>query len=379
MINTPSEPSQDTEHEAAVVPPPEESLLPPTPDNTADEADADIDSEVGVKSSIDADDTVPSLSSVDIQTPEPLDHAAEVMPIRTDMNGTTRPLITTATQPMIVPNTSVLDNATRPLQSDSSLLRVNNDHAIFAQATDIGLMRGNNEDSAFSFYATGRSSEQMPDFGLFIVADGMGGHSDGEKASAISTRVLVTQIMKTLYLPLISETLNNDPIVELLADAVQNANHEVVSKVPDGGTTMTAVVVMHDRAYIAHVGDSRAYLIQKGSIEQMTRDHSLVQRLIELDHMTPEEAKTYPNSNVLYRALGQNASIDIDTLTRRLPANSRLLVCSDGLWGQVEEDEILAVVTQAAHPQEACHQLIEMANARGGVDNVTVTILQLPR
>jgi serine/threonine protein phosphatase PrpC len=312
---------------------------------------------------LDADDTVPAPPPVQTRELNNMDTA--------QLSGQTQPLA--GTMPL-------MDGVTRPLQSDSPLLQQPpTSHGTFAQATDVGVERGNNEDAAFTFYATGRTSEDIPDLGLFIVADGMGGHQDGEKASALSVRVVVNQMLKTLYLPLLADNPNTDPIVEVLADAVQRANAEIVSRVPDGGTTITAVVVMHDRAYIAHVGDSRAYLVQRNSIEQLTRDHSLVQRLIELDHMTPDEARNYPNPNMLYRALGHSDVIDIDTLTRRIPTGARLLLCSDGLWGQVEEQAILDTVMRAATPQDACNQLIAMANAAGGVDNVTVIIFQMPR
>ncbi|MEO8397294.1 MAG: SpoIIE family protein phosphatase, partial [Chloroflexota bacterium] len=137
-------------------------------------------------------------------------------------------------------------------------------------------------------------------------------------------------------------------------------------------------IIIGDLAYIAHVGDSRIYLLTKDSIEQLTRDHSLVQRLIELDQLTPEEAADHPNKNMLYRALGQNEAVEVDTLTRRLPPKARLLFCSDGLWNQVEEKDIVEVVKQTANPQEACNKLIALANKRGGADNVTVILLQMP-
>jgi protein phosphatase len=137
-------------------------------------------------------------------------------------------------------------------------------------------------------------------------------------------------------------------------------------------------MVIGGMAYIAHVGDSRIYLIQRDQIEQITRDHSLVQRLIELDQLTPEEARDHPQHNVLYRALGQNDSVEVDTLTRRLPKNSRLLICSDGLWNLVQDHEMVDVVRQFNNPQEACNKLIAMANMRGGTDNITVVLLYMP-
>lgn len=275
---------------------------------------------------------------------------------------------------------SVADGVTRPLPQDTFIPTVGNEHAIFGQLTDVGKVRTNNQDAAFSFLATTRSADEWPDFGLFVVADGMGGHQDGEKASAITTRSLAGQILGSLYVPMVrgDDNANQIPVNEVLEEAVQKANADVVANVPEGGTTVTAAVIIGDLAYIAHVGDSRIYLIHKGMIEQVTRDHSLVQRLIELGQLTPEEATDHKQPNVLYRALGQNDTVDVDTLTRRLPPHARLLLCSDGLWNQVSDKEILDIVTKHTMPQEACNKLVALANMRGGIDNVTAILLKLP-
>lgn len=281
---------------------------------------------------------------------------------------------------------NIMDGATRPLSPDMGFLNAAlnatnfSNHILFGQASDIGVIRSNNQDAAYSFLSTGRSSEERPDFGLFIIADGMGGHHDGEKASAISTRSMATQITHKIFLPLIGSgrTGLDAPITETLNDSVLKANNDVIAQVPDGGTTLTAVTIIGDLAYVAHVGDSRVYLINNGAIEQVTRDHSLVQRLLELDQLTPEEAADHPQKNVLYRALGQNDNLEVDTLTRRLPPRARLLLCSDGLWNQVEEQEILEVVLKNPNPQDSCNQLVAMANSRGGIDNVSLILLQMP-
>ncbi|MBE2182953.1 MAG: protein phosphatase 2C domain-containing protein [Anaerolineae bacterium] len=275
---------------------------------------------------------------------------------------------------------SLVDSATRPLPQDVVLEFSPLTHVAFAQATDIGRTRTNNQDTAFTFFASSRSVDEIPDFGLFIVADGMGGHQDGEKASAIAARVVASQVLNSMYLPIVSKQnkTNDVPIAESLANAIQKANVEAMSLVPEGGTTLSSVVLIGDRAYIAHVGDSRIYLFHHGVLEKLTRDHSLVQRLIELDQITIEEAADHPQKNVLYRALGQNEIIDVDTLTKRLPQGSMMLLCSDGLWNQVTDREISEVISRIHDPQEACQKLISLANAQGGIDNVTVILLQLP-
>lgn len=307
----------------------------------------------------------------------------------TELNETdeTESAINAATIPVAtapLPIRNVADGVTRPLSPDQmftqeGLFSNHNESITFGVATDIGKIRTNNQDAATSMFIANRSVDNYPDFGLFVVADGMGGHHDGEKASAITVREMITQITKNIYLPMISSDpdIERVPITEAIIDAVQKANERVISSVPDGGTTCTAVAIIDDLAHFGHVGDSRAYLITKDGLEQITRDHSLVKRLIELGQITEEEAKDHPQKNVLYRALGQNDSLEVDALTRRLPANSRLLICSDGLWGVIEERDIFEVTMNTPDPQQACDKLIELANAGGGPDNITVIILKV--
>lgn len=271
------------------------------------------------------------------------------------------------------------DGATRPLPLET-VISSKNEHIVFGQSTDVGMVRNNNQDAVFSFFSTSRSVEERPDFGLFIVADGMGGHHDGEKASAVAARIVASHVASKVYLSLISGEDTNDrpPIIESLVSAVQKANTEVIAKIPEGGTTLTAAAVLSDLAYIVHVGDTRVYLISKDGCEQITRDHSLVQRLKELDQLTDEEAQDYPQKNVLYRALGQNETLEVDAITRRMPPNSRLLLCSDGLWNLVSDKEISEIVMSHENPQEACDKLVAMANTRGGTDNITTVLLRIP-
>ena len=270
------------------------------------------------------------------------------------------------------------DGVTRPLPQDVPIENTGMGHAIFGQASDMGQTRTNNEDSVFTFLATSRTAENTPDFGLFVVADGMGGHSEGERASAIAVRTVAGYVLRETYLPLINHEERNTPIAEVVTAAVQHAHEAVQHDLVDGGTTVSVVVLLGDLGYIGHVGDSRIYLIHRGKIDRITRDHSWVQRLIELDQLTPDEANEHPQKNLLYRALGQNDTLEVDTLMRRMPAQARLVLCSDGLWNQVADSDILATVTQAASPQEACSRLIAMANAAGGPDNISVIVLQLP-
>jgi protein phosphatase len=252
-------------------------------------------------------------------------------------------------------------------------------HAIYGMSSDIGMVRTNNQDSLFALFCTSMSVETQPDFGLFVVADGMGGHHDGERASAIAVRTIAKYVVENFVQNLFVGPDADRPIIsEVLSEAVQKANEAVSGEIPEGGTTVTAAALIGDLVYIAHVGDSRAYLITSDGIEQITRDHSLVQRLIELDQLTPEEAAAHPQRNVLYRAIGQSENLEVDAITHRLPAGARLILCCDGLWNMVSPSNIQQIVQAARSPQEACDQLIAVANERGGPDNITVILIQMP-
>ena len=270
---------------------------------------------------------------------------------------------------------------TRPLPPLETLVPKPGQRLRFGQLSDVGMVRGNNQDAMLSVIASGSSVDDLPDFGLFIVADGMGGHQEGERASAITIRLVTRHVLREIFTAILEQRMN-DPdrpsIAEILRVAIQQANESVTEEIPEGGTTVTAAVILGDLAYIAHVGDSRAYLITDEGMEQITRDHSLVQRLIELDQLTPEEAAEHPQRNVLYRAIGQSENLDVDAITRRLPPRSRLLLCSDGLWNMVPEDTLLSVISKHHDPQDACDELVRLANDRGGPDNISVILVQMP-
>lgn len=251
------------------------------------------------------------------------------------------------------------------------------------QTTHVGQQRSNNQDSLLAMTTVIESSDSPSPFSVFIVADGMGGHIDGERASMQAAQTLASYVTRETYLPLLegAQELDADQktIPEVLEEGVKKANEIVTENVPDGGTTVTAAVIHGNLLYVAHVGDSRAYLIVGGNMERITRDHSLVARLIELEQLTPEEAEVHPQRNVLYKAIGQGEVLDVDRATRRLPPGSKLLLCSDGLWGVVDEAEILRIIEENTEPQVACDMLIESANQNGGPDNITAVLVQMPR
>lgn len=248
----------------------------------------------------------------------------------------------------------------------------------YAAATDPGQIRNINQDAIFTFFAAGRSVETRPDLGIFIVADGMGGHREGERAAAITVRVLGDLLNDAIYRPMFRDDLERVPVSEALENAALKANSTIGTEVTGSGATMVAVVLLGDLAYIAHVGDSRVYMLHRETIEQLTSDHSLVQRLVDLGQITETEARMHPNGSVLYRGLGQSESLEIETQKRRMPAGARLILCCDGLWRLISPDEMREVINSARDLDDACTNLVALANARGGDDNISVIIIQMP-
>ncbi|MBN1313196.1 MAG: serine/threonine-protein phosphatase [Anaerolineae bacterium] len=248
-------------------------------------------------------------------------------------------------------------------------------------ASDIG-GRGNNEDAALTLITNTEVTGNPPPVGIFMVADGMGGHQNGEFASSITVRTVAQAIIREVIMPQLEErdmnSADQKTIPEVLAEAMSAANTAVQLEVPGGGTTATCAVIRADLAYVAHVGDSRAYLITDGNLELITRDHLLVRRLQELGQLTAQEADAHPQRNVLYRAIGQSDTLEVDAATRRLPPSSRLLLCSDGLWGVIGDKRINEIVAKYPDPQEACDQLVAAANDDNGPDNITVVLVQMP-
>ena len=276
--------------------------------------------------------------------------------------------------------TAASDLRTRPL-SDPESAPVTEHGLLHAVATDVGRSRQINQDSALALALNLETFETSPVMGVFIVADGMGGHHDGEQASAIAVRTIASDILDTLILPQIGSTSSDEPtpgrVMSIMSDAMNQANQAVQLNAPNSGTTATVAVVIGSKLHITHVGDSRAYLVTPEGIEALTRDHSLVKRLQELGQLSEEDLEHHPQRNVLYRAIGQGDSLEVDENSRYLPPGSRLVLCSDGLWG-VLGDTRLGQLARVPDLRAACRGLIQEANDRGGPDNITVVIVQAP-
>lgn len=245
-------------------------------------------------------------------------------------------------------------------------------------AQSVGKQRNHNEDTLFAMSTVLADGEQDMPFGIFIVADGMGGHLNGEIASGTAAKTLGSYLIQHFYLPILRGDLDNqEPSLEALENGVHEAQMAVLAKAPGGGTTLTAALCMGDQVIISHVGDSRAYFIHAdGKIKVMTQDHSLVKRLQDLGQIDEKEASIHPQRNVLYRALGQSEPFTPDINTYTFPQNGHLLICSDGLWGSVPDDEIFHIVKTHPDLTQACKSLVDAANSAGGPDNISAVLVR---
>lgn len=252
---------------------------------------------------------------------------------------------------------------------------------IVACAQSVGKQRDHNEDALFTLTTTLTSDYSNLPFGLYIVADGMGGHQHGEIASGIAIRSMAGFIVRKLYAPLLSlkPSSPEESILEIMQEGVQDAHRSITRQVPGGGTTLTAALILGNQLTLAHVGDSRAYLVGKnGGMEALTRDHSLVKRLVELGQITLDEAAVHPQRNVLYRALGQGEPFDPDVSSIRMPEAGYLLLCSDGLWSVVPDEVMHQIIMNTVEMDQACKLLVEAANQAGGPDNISAILIRLP-
>jgi len=240
----------------------------------------------------------------------------------------------------------------------------------FAQGTDVGVVRDHNEDWAM---IEDPSDPAMQRKGrLFIVADGMGGYQAGEVASQLAGEA----VRREYY-----ADPSADPTARL-RNAVQTANGEVYRSAQGStshagmGTTMVVTALIDNKAYIASVGDSRAYVVHQGVLSQITQDHSFVGEQIRAGILTKEQARVHPQRNVITRALGSQSAVQVDTFLGDLSEGDVLVMCTDGLTGHVPEDRIRDMVTQLP-PDQAVAQLIQMAKDDGGTDNITTIVLRV--
>lgn len=242
----------------------------------------------------------------------------------------------------------------------------------YAGLTNTGMIREHNED-AYKLPMDADAGTLASKGYLYVLADGMGGHQKGEVASAVTIETVNSE-----YYTAVTPLEGQDPveaISEALSNAIEKANSQVLNATEGGGTTVVAAVLYEDSLVAMNVGDSRAYLLRDNQLRQLSKDHSLVRRLVEMGKISEEEALTHPRRNVLYQALGQGSDVEIHISSETLQAGDVVILCSDGLWGEVTEPEIKQVLQQSSSPFEAARQLIDKANASGGADNITAIII----
>lgn len=243
----------------------------------------------------------------------------------------------------------------------------------YAGLTNTGMIRDHNEDA---YKVPEETTTESHKGHLYVLADGMGGHRKGEVASAVT----IEAVNKEYYATITSLEDNDEPeeaVIEALSQAINQANLEVMDATEGGGTTVVAAVLHGDSLVVMNVGDSRAYLLREDELQFISRDHSLVSRLVEMGKITEEEASNHPRRNVLYQALGQETEVEIYTYSAKLEPDDVIILCSDGLWGEVDEQIIKDILTYAPSPLIATKRLIDMANASGGPDNITAIVIQV--
>ncbi len=257
--------------------------------------------------------------------------------------------------------------------------------ASHGQATHPGQKRARNEDAVVTFTYDKEQDGRTVPIGFYLVADGMGGHDAGDLASRTVNQVVTERIIQIKVLPDLRKstrklTQENVP-AKILSEAIEKANETILAHGQkahsDLGSTVTAALVIGDVATVANVGDSRTYLLRDGRLEQITQDHSLVARLVDAGVIKPEEVRSHPQRNQIYRCLGHKPTVDVDTFTVQLQQDDRLILCSDGLWEMVPDAEIQRIVEEARSPQKASDGLIEAANRAGGEDNIAVIVVEI--
>jgi serine/threonine protein phosphatase PrpC len=239
---------------------------------------------------------------------------------------------------------------------------------VYAARTDVGMIRSGNEDN-FTVDSSGTR-------GIFIVADGMGGHAAGEVASEMAVQIVQRELAPV-------KNLDGDDVSKLVAASLKHANRAIHDRTltevdkQGMGTTVSALVLSGARYLIGQVGDSRVYLLRDGHFSQLTKDHSYVQEQVDAGFLTPEQARYHPYSNVITRCVGAGQDVEPDIYRGEVRVGDLYLVASDGLTGMVDDRRLAQLLNSRAEPDRKVQSLIAEANGRGGLDNITAIIVQV--
>jgi serine/threonine protein phosphatase PrpC len=239
-------------------------------------------------------------------------------------------------------------------------------HITCAGRSDVGIIRSGNEDSYL----------MLPDRGIFVVADGMGGHAAGEVASEMAVRLVARELGSL-------KGLSDDQVADRMRIAIRAANGAIFQRTLTEhdkrgmGTTVTALVLYDTRFLIGQVGDSRAYLFRDHKLIQLTKDHSYVQEQVDAGYLTPEQARAHPYSNVITRCVGANNEVMPDIYVGTVKSQDLFLLASDGLTGMLEDHQLAEMLASRRMPQEQVDELIAEANRHGGLDNITAILVRV--
>lgn len=251
---------------------------------------------------------------------------------------------------------------------------------LVGRLSDVGLRREIDEDALLTTEIVQFTQTGYRLIGLYAVADGMGGASAGEVASRIVTDALARHVTRNIHARQFATAPRKLDYAELLRAAIEHANAEVLEARTrahtDMGSTVVAALIVGNRAHIANVGDSRAYLIAGERITKLTKDHSLAQALADGGAISEEDARTHPQRNYILRNVGDKPEIAVDLFQIQIEPGQSLLLCCDGLWEMVRDEEICAIVARQSNPQDACRELIRVANQNGGDDNITCVLVR---
>jgi serine/threonine protein phosphatase PrpC len=262
-------------------------------------------------------------------------------------------------------------------------------HLLAASNSDAGDVRRSepNEDSTLVLQLQRIHESLATPLGVFIVADGMGGHDSGQVASRTTINVIAERLLHELLgKPLTAEKngevvqpFDENALGSMLSSAIEEANATLVQmnqrNKTDMGTTITGFMIVGDHAYIINVGDSRTYMLRGGQLYQLTSDHSLVAQLVAGGLIEPDDVYTHPSRSQIFRSLGDKTNVQVDLFKQQLLPGDIMISCCDGLWEMVRNPQIESILNQAPDPQTACRQLIEAANANGGEDNVSAVVV----
>jgi protein phosphatase len=239
-------------------------------------------------------------------------------------------------------------------------------HITVAGRTDVGIIRSGNEDSFL----------MVPDRGIFVVADGMGGHAAGEVASEMAVQLIAHELGSL-------RGLSDEQVAERMRHAIRSANAAIFQRTLKEhdkrgmGTTVTALTLFGGRFLIGQVGDSRAYLRRESKLTQVTKDHSYVQEQVDAGYLTPDQARSHPYSNVITRCVGANSDVVPDVYVGTARVGDLFLLASDGLTGMLEDYQLEEILSAPRMPQEQVDDLIAGANRQGGLDNITAILVRV--